>query len=888
MKFKTDHNTLWFSKIFRIKYFIRKSFPCALLLTLLNIQQAASQTIDHWETAVFNNDTWRYFAGTSEPDTAWRTLAFNTDSWQQGPGGFGYSDNDDNTIIPQCTSVFIRIIFNVPDTAAISKALLSMDYDDAFVAYLNDIEIGRAGITGTHPAYDQPGADHEATMYAGGVPESFFVDKKLLRTSLLPGDNVLAIQIHNTSLSSSDLSSNAWLSFGLNTPANYFRTVPSWFSVPVEFKSSNLPIVIINTDGRAAIPDNPRIMADMKIIYRGNGLRNYLADKDSAKYLNYNGRIDIEIRGSSSQVDPKKQYGLSTKMSDGLTNNNISILDLPKDNDWILNGLVFETSLMRNYLCYNLSRSIGEYASRTVYCEVIINGEYEGLYLLLEKVKQSKERVNVVTIDQTDNSYPDLTGGYITKADKTTGDDPVAWTMPSSPGYPDVTFMHELPKPENVTPLQNSYIKFQFEKLSTTASSGNTSFADGYPSIIDLPSFIDYMVINELSANADAYQYSTYYHKDRNGKLRAGPLWDQDLTFGYDLFFWGLDRSKTDTWQFSNSDNEGPAFWKNLFRNPDYKCRFSRRWNQLIQPDHPLNETVIDRLIDQTDSVISEAVVRENARWGTSLNHTYEIQQIKNFVHDRIRWMTNNIGSYSACSNLVLPPLVITKIMYFPDTTFKFPDSKDQEFIEISNTGSTTQDLTGVYFMGTGFVYQFPPAASIKPGEKIILASNNSVFIQKYGVHPYGQYSRNLSHSGETLMLADGFGDIIDSVNYSAMPPWPDANGNGYYLNLPDPVSDNSLASNWTAANNVITGAEENRNDVFLRLYPSPVENLLQIEGAGKITTLQLYNLQGYILKEINVDSDRYTLDMRSLLPGMYLIRVNMSGNTIVRKVMKE
>lgn len=883
MRFKPEHSIILFLNSYRINFPNRKLLLLLFLLTVSGFQRAIGQTIDHWETAVFNNDTWHYFVGTSEPDAAWRTLAFNADAWEQGPGGFGYSDNDDNTIIPQCTSVFIRIIFNVPDTASVSKALLSMDYDDAFVAYLNDVEIGRAGISGTHPAYDQLGADHEAKMYAGGQPESFYVDKNLLKTCLHPGDNVLAIQVHNASLTSSDLSSNAWFSFGMGSSVHYFRDVPSWFSAPVAFNSSNLPIVIINTQGGAAIPDNPRIMADMKIIYRGNGFRNYVTDKDSSKYLDYNGKIDIEIRGSSSQEDPKKQYGLSTKMADGITNNNISILGLPADNDWILNGLVFETSLMRNYLCYNLSRMIGEYASRTVYCEVIINGEYEGLYLLLEKVKQGHERVNVVKIDKNDNSYPNLTGGYITKADKTTGGDPIAWTVPQ-----DVAFIHELPKPADVTPLQSYYIKSQFDKLSISASTGNTSFTEGYPSVIDLPSFIDYMIINELSANADAYQYSTYYHKDRNGKLRAGPIWDQDLTFGYDLFFWGLDRSKTDTWQFSNGDNEGPAFWKDLFRNPEYKCRFAKRWNQLIQPGHPLNEAAIDRFVDTTDSLLSEAVVRENARWGTSMNHAYEIQQIKNFIHDRIAWMTNNLGSYSACSNVVLPPLAITKIMYYPDSTFKFPDSKEQEFLEITNTGNTTQDLTGVYFAGTGFVYQFPRDASINPGEKMILASNSSVFAAKYGVHPYGQYTRNLSKSGETLILADGFGDIIDSVKYSNMSPWPDANANGYYLELSDPLSDNSLASNWIAANNVLTGVEEHQNDAFLRLYPSPVENFLQIEGNGNINTLQLYNLQGYLLKDIKVDSERFTIDMRSLNAGMYFIRVTISGKSYVRKVVKK
>jgi hypothetical protein len=867
---------------------MKKSLFFLLLLLLTGWKMASGQSINHWETAVFNNDIWHYFVGTSEPDANWRTLSFDDSNWENGQGGFGYSDNDDNTIIPACSSVYLRIKFTVPDTAAISEALLSMDYDDAFVAYLNDVEIGRAGISGTHPTYDQYGTDHEAQMYQGGNPESFFIYKNQLKNCLVPGENILAIQVHNASATSSDMTSNAWLSFGINNSSFYFRAVPSWFSAPIEFNSSNLPIVLINTDGGVTIPDDPRVLASMKIIDRGNGLRNYLTDKDSAKYLNYDGRIDIEIRGSSSQVDPKKQYGFSTKQADGVVNNNVSILGLPEDNDWILNALVFETSLIRNYLCYNLSRMIGEYASRTVYCEVMINGEYMGLYLLLEKVKQGHDRVNVTNIDPGDNSFPDVTGGYITKADKTTGGDPVAWTMPGGQGDVGVDFIHELPKPENVTPQQNNYIHSQFEQLNIAAAAGNASPINGYPSIIDIPSFIDYMIINELSANADAYQFSTYYHKDRNGKLRAGPIWDQDLTFGYDLFFWGLDRSKTDTWQFWNGDNEGPAFWKNLFINPEFKCYLSKRWNQLIQPGHPLDSVLIDRFIDKTDSALSEAVVRENDKWGTSLYHAGEIQKIKTFIQERIPWITLNVGPCTACSNIEMPPLVITKIMYFPDSTLKFPESKKQEFIEITNTGNSTVNLTGIYFSGTGFVYQFPPSATIEPGAKKILASNSAVFIAKYGIHPSGQYTRNLSNSGETLVLADAFGNVIDSVKYSNLPPWPDASANGYYLDLPDPLSDNSLAENWIASNSTIMGLEDIKAENVINLYPSPVRDVLQIESSGGIKSLQLISLQGYVLQNITVNSDKYILDMRSLSPGMYLVKVVTSDGNFVRKVVKD
>lgn len=657
------------------------------------------------------------------------------------------------------------------------------------------------------------------------------------------------------------------------------------------FTDSNLPIVMISTDGGDEIVDFPRILANMKIIYRGEGLRNLVTDLDSVQYLNYNGRINIEIRGSSSQVIPKKQYGLTTLKADNISNNNVSLLGLPDDNDWILNGLAFEPSLIRDYLNYNLSRMIGEYASRTVFCEVLINGSYNGLYVLEEKIKQGSDRVNVTKIETNDNTFPKLTGGYITKSDKTTGGDPVAWTMSSYIGVNDVAFIHEMPKPENVTPEQNTYIKSEFSKLSNAVTYNDASFETGYPSVIDIPSFVDFMIINELGANADAYQFSTFYHKDRNGKLRAGPIWDLNLTFGYDLSIWGFDRSKTNTWQFSNGDNEGPKFWRDLFNNPQFRCCLSRRWNQLIQPGQPLNYSVIEPFIDQTVEKIREAAVRDSIRWPDyrrDLIFLAEISKIKNFIQQRIPWMTSAIGVPTNCSDPEIPPLVITKIMYNPATSLGFPDANDQEFLEIKNTGNSTIDLAGVYFSGTGFVYQFPQTAWILPNSSKVLAGKMDVFRAKYGFAASGQFTRNLSSKGENLVLADGFGNVIDSVHYSNQVPWPDADGNGAYLELIDPLSDNSIGTNWIASTNALVSIEDTEINPELKFYPTPVKDNLTIESSANINVLQLFDFQGRLLRNINVNSETYNLDMSSCSPGQYLIELITTDGSFVQKIIKE
>jgi hypothetical protein len=636
---------------------------------------------------------------------------------------------------------------------------------------------------------------------------------------------------------------------------------------------SNLPIVIITTDGGATIVDDPKVKATMKIIDRGPGQRNYVADQGNPLYLNYNGRIGIELRGSSSQEAPKKNYGLTTRLADDATNNNVSLLGMPEENDWILGGMVFDTSFVRDYFSQHLSREMGNYASRAVYCEVIINNDYKGLYMLQEKLKADDNRIDVLKIGKNDNTLPALSGGYISKADKTTGGDPVAWRMYSFQNSP-VDYIHELPKPEDATSAQTAYISNEFFRLETAARNNDFSIVNGYPSLIDIPTFIDYMIVNEFASNPDAYQYSTFFHKDRNGKLRAGPVWDLDLSFGNDLFQWYLDRSKTNLWYFEDYYyNNGSRFWRDLFYNNTFKCYLSRRWHSLIEPGMPLNREVREAFIDETVTLISEAAARDCQRWGKVSNQSARISSIKTFMQAREQWITSNIGGFSACSKVQVPQLTITKIMYHPETSTQFPISDDMEFLEIRNTGTVSVNLSGVYFMGTGVVYQFPANSTLGPGLCVIIASNATVFQAKYGFSPFGQFTRHLSNSGEILLMADAFGNQIDVVEYSDQIPWPDADGNGSYLRLKDTALDNSLAGSWEASSDIITSAW-NPSVAEFTVFPNPVTDILNIRSETDISSICIYDTRGTILLTQEGNGPATAVDMSALNPGIYIIRI--------------
>ncbi len=679
------------------------------------------------------------------------------------------------------------------------------------------------------------------------------------------------------------------------TPLKHFFTVSLFFFsqnfFSQTFTDSNLPIIIITTDTNPntglpiEIVDDPRVLATMKIIKRPDGTRNYLTDINTASFLNYNGRINIELRGSSSQDLPKKPYGLSTLQADNVSNNNVSLLGMPSENDWILNSLPYDSSYVRDYISYNLSSQLGNYATRTVYCEVVVNGEYKGLYMLQEKLKDNSNRINVLGILTTDVSTESISGGYITKADKPTGGDPIAWQMIPYSGE-SVNFIHDLPKPDNVTASQNTYIQNQFFNLQLQANTSNIQ--SGFPSIIDVPSFVDFMIINELSSNVDAYQYSTFFHKDRAGKLRAGPIWDLNLTYGNDLFQYGFDRSKTNVWQFDNGDNVGPKFWKDLFTNATFKCYLSKRWNELIQTGKPLNQVNINSLIDNTITIVSEAATRDSQKWfSTNANLAPKVTAIKNFITARISWMTTNLGSFSACNTISIPALVISKIHYNPLAGSGFT-SNDQEFIEITNSGSISVNLSGIYLRELGVSYQFPYNSTVSAGQKIYLSSNSSAFLSKYGVAAFGQFTRNLSNKSHKLILADAFGNTIDFVQYADASPWPSAaDGTGPYLQLIDNSLDNSLASSWQTSNTSLAIGEYffASNTKF---FPNPASTVLNLESEFVITKIEIFDSNSRLLKQFLPNSETTQINISDLQNGLYFVKAYNGQAIKLEKMVKK
>ena len=612
-----------------------------------------SQTIDHWETAVFDNDIWKYLEGTFEPDTNWRKLAFNDTPWLQGQGGIGYSDMDDNTIINPVTSLYLRKTFSIIDTSEIAAAILHVDYDDAFVAYLNNVEIARANIgsVGDHPLYNQgSSSSHEAQMYQGGNPDQFIISQQLLNSILNQGNNVLSLQVHNDNISSSDLTGRIFLSLAINTLSNNYAPTPLWFVPPLIFNSSNLPIIVINTNGQA-IMDDPRIVCDMGIIDNGLGNINYISDP----YNDYNGKISIEYRGSSSQSFPKKPYALETQDAIG-NNNNVALLGMPVENDWILYAPYSDKALMRNFLTFDLGRKMGNYSPRTVYCELVINGDYQGIYVLMEKIKIDNDRVDIAKLDADDLAGDSLTGGYIIKVDKYTGTGGTNWLSDfPNIGGGSTYIQYHYPEASVMQPQQMDYIEHFVDSFEYALA--GPQFSDsliGYSKYIDVNSFIDLYLINELSKNIDGYRLSTYMYKDRDdndGKLTMGPFWDYNLAFGNADY---CDGGITSGWEVnSGCGGENPFWFERLLDDTTYQNKLKCRWEYLRE--RCFFEDSLFSFIDSLALYLDDAQQRNFQKWNILGNYVWpnfyvgntyqdELNFFKSWIGDRLIWIDNNLG----------------------------------------------------------------------------------------------------------------------------------------------------------------------------------------------------------------------------------------------------
>ena len=441
---------------------------------------------------------------------------------------------------------------------------------------------------------------------------------------------------------------------------------------------THLPLINITTD--APIPDPFLYDENGEMLYdeRGFVFKNdemvsatvqYFDQNQSNNHLTdtptVNERALIRVRGNTSRLHDKPGYLLKFKNSDLTKSLKVSLSGMSKDSDWVLHGPFWDKSLIRNYICYNLSGEIMDYSPNVRFCEMFLNGEYMGIYLITERVGfHANGRIDIAKSDLELNST-----SYILRVDRGTSD-----TTHSLQTFANFAYITATPNQKSqhleiiypgssLTEQQYHFIQSDFSKFEKSLFSFDYSDPrKGYTNYIDTDSFIDFFLINEFTLNYDAVDLSTYLYKDVGGRLKVC-VWDFNSSFDY------YKESLTNPQVF---ELQGRLWYKHLFKDTAFVDRVIKRYENLRKSF--FNEEYMFSYIDSVVEYLGPAIDRNFEKWGYSFNSTYNgvsydyltpeernvrsydeaIEQIKETISARITYMDENIERlYSLCHESV-------------------------------------------------------------------------------------------------------------------------------------------------------------------------------------------------------------------------------------------
>ena len=439
---------------------------------------------------------------------------------------------------------------------------------------------------------------------------------------------------------------------------------------------THLPLMEITTDAPVPKPYLGEIDEKIENIWDvSNSFRNYEMVAASVRYFDsetennhltdrpaVEARAMFRIRGASSRLLDKKNYLLKFTEEDMTQSLDVSLSGMTADSSWALHGPFLDKSLIRYYLCYNLAGEIMDYAPNVRFCELFLNGEYLGLYLLTEKIGYSENgRIDFTKTD------PNLTvTSYILQVDRGAADPRYNLETFGSDCYLTRTKVRagqghiEILYPgKTLTQNQYDYINSDFSRFEKAIFSFDYNHPDrGYRRYIDVRSFIDFFLINEFTLNYDAPGLSTYLYKDVSGRLNMC-VWDFDAAFDY----YRYSEVTPETFRIHN------ALWfQYLFKDKAFVDQVVDRYADFRK--RFFNEEYLFQYIDETVTYLGPAIQRNYAKWGYSFNSTYNgvnydylepesrnvrsfdeaIQQIKDTITLRLEHMDNNLDRlYTLC-----------------------------------------------------------------------------------------------------------------------------------------------------------------------------------------------------------------------------------------------
>ena len=416
--------------------------------------------------------------------------------------------------------------------------------------------------------------------------------------------------------------------------------------------TSDLPLIVLDNFAAGDIPhpDSDTRQACQVLFFEPDASNCTLTN--SASILS---RAGIKRRGESSLRDTAEKPNLSLETWGEVDEDSRSIkpFGMPAESDWVLFApWDFDWALMRNSFIYEVSNESGNYAVRTQFVEVFLNvdggsvsaSDYYGVYVFMEKIKQGSGRVDVVELQESATSEPEISGGYIFKLDKTDPDD--QYISAAGKNFTAVD-------PNPLPPAQLGWISNHLNQIDALVPNGN------YESMIDVDTFADHHILNVFANNADGLRLSTFYHKDRDELLKMGPIWDFDRSMGSENDARAVN---PEVWSLATDSkfffrNGGPL-WFSLWSNePDFWMVWADRW-QLMR-NGPLSEVAMNERIDRYQAELADAAIRNFERWEghggnpdpdhfmfpipSSSEWTNKVEVFRNHVQVRGNWIDDQL-----------------------------------------------------------------------------------------------------------------------------------------------------------------------------------------------------------------------------------------------------
>jgi len=411
-------------------------------------------------------------------------------------------------------------------------------------------------------------------------------------------------------------------------PSRVIRRLYGKLDPSVTAFNSNLPIVVVDTFGASIAED--WLTPSLTGIVDTTAGRATITDAPD-----FVGPTGIRIRGSSSRSFPKKQFALET-WDDDQNDKDVTFLDLPPESDWILYAPYSEKSLIQNVMAYAWYNDTGRYAVRTRFCEMYLRtgtgavtaADYAGIYVVMEKIKLGPDRLNITELQPTDQTPPEVTGGYIFKKDRL---DPGDTGLLTSTGQ---RLAYVDPKEVEITTAQAAWLKGYLDEFETVLYGANYADpVDGYAKYIDVGSFIDHQILVELAKNIDGYRLSSFMFKDRLGRLNMGPVWDYNLSLGNANYLEGW--LPTGWYHAELTDTDYP-YYRRLFSDPEFEQKYFDRWFELRRG--PFSNAHLLADFDGAIALLQEAAPRNFQRWPILGTYVWPNWYIGTTWEDDVAW----------------------------------------------------------------------------------------------------------------------------------------------------------------------------------------------------------------------------------------------------------